>query len=153
MFIANQNSKNIGKWISILHRQSQIYLTQELKPYGLNSSEYIYLVNLSTEGEVVNQKQLTDMIIVDNALTTRALNSLEKKGYIIREKSKVDQRAYHIMLTEKGINVQPRILEILENWTNSISQGMNESERKSMIQSLMGMSDNAVQITKGNLYG
>ena len=35
------NGYSIGKWISVLHRQAQIYLNRELKPYGLNSSEYI----------------------------------------------------------------------------------------------------------------
>ncbi|MDR2393843.1 MAG: MarR family transcriptional regulator [Treponema sp.] len=137
--------KSIGKWISILHRQSQIYLNRELKSYGLNSSEYIYLVNLAAEHDGVNQKQLSDMLIIDNALTTRAMKNLENKGYIEREKKRSDKRAYTIRLTKKGIGIQPIILK---NWTGIISKGMNEAEKDSIIQRLIAMSNNAVKATK-----
>lgn len=148
----NQEIKSIGKWISILQRQSQIYLNRKLKPYGLNSSEYIYLVNLASKNDGVNQKHLSDMIIIDYALTTRALKNLENKGFIVRKRNKNDQRSYNIMLTEKGVKIQPIILEILKSWTDIISEGMNEEEKDSIIQKLTVMSNNALKETKGKLY-
>ena len=141
--------KSIGKWISILHRQSQIYLNRELKPYNINSSEYIYLVNLTDEHDEVNQKQLSDMIIIDDAFTTRAMKSLENKGYIVREKSRSDQRSYNIRLTEKGVGIRPIIIAILKNWTDIISEGMSEKDKNSLIERLATMSNNALKTTKG----
>ncbi|WP_319559741.1 MarR family transcriptional regulator [Marispirochaeta sp.] len=141
--------KSIGKWISILHRQAQIYLNRELKPYGLSSSEYIYLVNLGVEDDGINQKCLSDMIIIDDALTTRVMKNLETKGYIIREKSQIDKRSYNIRLTKKGIEIQPIILKVLKNWTDIIAEGMNEAERDSIIQKLTVMSHNALKVTQG----
>lgn len=146
--MGNQEIKSIGKWISILHRQSQIFLNKELKPYNLNSSEYVYLINLA-ENDGVNQKYLSDMIFIDDALTTRAMKSLESKGYIIREKSQKDQRSYHIRLTEKGISIQPIILEKLKSWTDIISKSMDEEEKDIIISKLKEMSDYALKITKG----
>ena len=145
----SQEIKSVGKWISILYRQAQIYLNRELKPYGLNSSEYIYLVNLSTENDGSNQKHLSDMIIIDNAFTTRAMKSLEKKDYITREKSKSDKRSYNIRLTGKGIDIQPTILKVLKDWTDIISEGMDEEEKDFIIQKLTIMSKNALKATKG----
>ncbi|WP_411678250.1 MarR family winged helix-turn-helix transcriptional regulator [Caproicibacter sp.] len=144
-----QEIKSIGKWISILYRQAQIYLNRELKPYDLNSSEYIYLVNLAAETNGSNQKHLSDMISIDDALTTRAMKSLENKGFIIREKSRSDKRSYHISLTEKGVGIQPNILEILKKWTDIISEGMDEDEKDFIIQKLTVMSNNAIKVTKG----
>ncbi|WP_020613782.1 MarR family winged helix-turn-helix transcriptional regulator [Sediminispirochaeta bajacaliforniensis] len=144
-----QEIKSIGKWISILHRQAQIYLNRELKPYGLSSSEYIYLVNLGAEGDGINQKHLSDMIIIDDALTTRVMKNLENKGYIIREKSQIDKRSYNIRLTKKGIEIQPIILKVLKNWTDIIGEGMNDAERDSIIQKLTVMSHNALKVTQG----
>lgn len=144
----SQEIKSIGKWISILHRQSQIYLNKELKPYDLNSSEYIYLVNLA-ENDGVNQKYLSDMIIIDDALTTRVMKSLESKGYIIRERNLNDQRSYNIRLTEKGVRIQPIILEKLKYWTDIISKGLNEEDKDSIIEKLIAMSNNALKVTKG----
>lgn len=145
----HQKIKSIGKWISILHRQAQIYLNGKLKPYGLNYSEYISLVNLSPESDGNNQKHLSDILIIDGALTTRAMKSLENKGYIIREKSKNDKRANSVRLTKKGIDIQPIILKALNDWTDSISEGMNEEEKDLIIEKLTAMSYNALKVTKG----
>jgi DNA-binding MarR family transcriptional regulator len=145
---AGNQEKSIGKWISVLHRQAQIYLNRELKPYGLNSSEYIYLVNLAAENDGVNQKRLSDTLIIDRAFTARAMKSLENKGYIVRKRSRNDKRSYNIRLTEKGTGIQPVILAILKRWTGIISEGMNEEEKDSTIQRLMAMSTNALKATK-----
>ena len=146
--MAHKEVKSIGKWISILHRQSQVYLNKELKPYNLNSSEYIYLINLAGNAGV-NQKYLSDMIIIDDALTTRAMKSLEEKGYIVREKSQSDKRSYNIKLTEKGLKIQPIIHEKLNYWTSVLSENMKEEEIDSMIEKLRSMSNNALKATKG----
>lgn len=140
--------KSIGKWISIIHRQSQIYINRELRPYNVNSSEYIYLINLAAESEGVNQKHLSDMLIIDDALTTRVMKSLESKGYIVRERCRSDKRAYDIKLTEKGVQIQPVILKTLKKWTDTISEGMDEGERDEMIEKLTVMSQNALLVTR-----
>ncbi len=145
----NNHIKSIGKWISIIHRQSQIYINRELKPYNLNSSEYIYLINLASENKGVNQKHLSDMLIIDDALTTRVMKSLEGKGYIVREKSQSDKRAYNIKLTEKGVRIQPVIIKTLKKWTDTISEGMDEAEKDAVIQKLTAMSQKALRATRG----
>ena len=144
--------QSVGKWISVLHRQSQVYIGRQLKPYGLGASEYIYLVHLATEKGDINQKQLSDLIMIDNALTTRAMKSLEKKGYIIRGKKKSDQRCYTVKLTEKGNEIIPVILHTLDNWSHSILQGITGDETDYIIRNLMVMSQNALCITKGDTH-
>ena len=144
----HQKIESMGKWISILHRQAQIYLNTRLKPYGLNYSEYISLVNLSSENDGNNQKHLSDILMIDGALTTRAMKNLENKGYIIRERSKSDKRANNVRLTRKGIEMQPIILMALKDWTDIISEGMNTDEKDSIIQKLTVMSNNALTVTK-----
>jgi len=143
-----QIRESVGKWISILYRHAQIYINNELKPYDLNSSEYIYLVNISSQ-EGVNQKYLSNMLAIDDALTTRVMKSLERKGYIVRQKSLEDKRAYIVKLTEKGDNIQPIIIEKLYRWTDIISENMSEEERESIIEKLKMMSHNALLVTKG----
>lgn len=145
----NETRKSIGKWISILHRQSQIYINNELKSYDINSSEYIYIVNLA-QHEGVNQKCLSDMIIIDDALTTRVMKSLEQKGYIIREKNFEDKRAYNVRLTAKGREVQPIILAKLRRWTEILSRDMSREEVDFIYEKLKLMSNNALHFIKGD---
>ncbi len=144
----NKNDKSIGKWISIIHRQSQIYLNSELRQYDINSSEYIYLVNLASN-EGVNQKYLSDMLCVDEALTTRVIRSLEKKKYVLREKDSYDKRAYNVRLTEKGKKIQPIIVDKLKYWTAILSTGMNIEQIDYIIDNLMSMANNAIITNRG----
>lgn len=148
MMMESPEIRSFGKWISILHRQFQIYLDNELNSYDLNSSEYIYLVNLVCN-EGVNQKYLSNMLIIDDTLTTRAMKSLEKKRFIIRETSLVDKRSYNASLTEKGKSIQPIILEKLHYWTDTLSKDMDDGEMDFILEKLILMSKNALLITKG----
>ena len=102
-------TESIGKWISLLYRQSQVYIGRELKPLNLTPSEYIYLIHLGARTGETNQKQLSDLIVIDGALTTRAMKSLERKGFIQRTRSMADQRSIMIRLTDQGRAVLPAI--------------------------------------------
>ena len=143
-------TKSIGKWISLLHRQFQIYLNNELKPYHINSSEYIFILNLYIDRDV-NQKYLSDTIVVDEALTARVVKNLESKGFINRKRSDLDKRAYDIRLTEAGHKLKPIILKKLNNWTANLSRGMSEAKVDEIIETLKIMSTYALTLTKGDL--
>ncbi|MGC7872194.1 MarR family winged helix-turn-helix transcriptional regulator [Desulfosporosinus sp. SYSU MS00001] len=145
----NIERKSIGKWISILHRQAQIYVNNEMKSYALNSSEYIYLINLAEKEDGVSQKYLSDKLYIDEALTTRVIRNLEKKGYVTRKKSLDDKRSYNVKLTEKGKNVQPIILDMLSRWTDILAKDMNEGEIDYILDKLKLMSKHALLVTKG----
>jgi DNA-binding MarR family transcriptional regulator len=77
------------------------------------------------------------------------MKSLESKGYVVREKSQSDRRSYRINLTEKGVSIQPIILKTLKEWTDIISEGMDEEEKIAIIQKLIVMANNALKVTKG----
>lgn len=145
----NHVEKSIGKWISILYRQFQIYINRELKKYDINSSEYIYLANIA-KSEGVCQKYFSDELSIDQALTTRVMKSLENKGYIVREKNSADKREYIIKLTSKGNKIQPVIIEKLNYWTNILSEGLETEEVDRLIAQLQLMSENVLKETKGH---
>jgi DNA-binding MarR family transcriptional regulator len=144
-----QKEESIGKLISILYRQAQVYLNKELKEIELTYSEYITLVNIEIN-QSFNQKHLAGLLVIDAALVTRSLKTLEKKGYIIKEKSLKDKRSYDIKLTQKGIRTQPIILKALESLTAIISEGMDENEKFFLIQKLKMMSSHLLKVTKKN---
>ena len=95
-------TKSVGKWISFLHRQFQVYINHEMKPYNINSSEYIYLAELGKD-EGVNQSYFTESLSIDPALTTRVMKTLEEKGFITRTKDEHDKRAVLIRITSYNV--------------------------------------------------
>ncbi len=144
----NLEERSIGKWVSILYRQFQIYINRALNEYDINSSEYIFLINISKK-QGVNQKMLSEDLIIDQALTTRVMKSLEEKGYITRAKNSHDRREYQIFLTEKGEEIQPIILGKLKAWTDILANDLNVEAVDQGIAMLKVMSTNAVQENRG----
>lgn len=62
------------------------------------SLEVIYLLNEPTVG------QFADFLNISQSNATYKVNSLIKKGYIVRQNSQTDRREYHLVLSEKFLN-------------------------------------------------
>lgn len=143
-----EQTGSVSRWISVLHRQFQIYLNRELKEHDINSSEYIFLVNLYIE-DGVSQEKLSANLFINKAATARAISRLEALGYVKRMRDPQDSRAYLVTLTEKGMEKRKFIRSKLKAWTEIISSGLTSEETDEMIRKLKIMSANAVAETKG----
>lgn len=141
--------ESIAKWISVLHRQFQIYLNRELKSYDIHASEYIFLVNLY-EKDGVTQEQLSTNLFINKAATARAIGRLEKLGYVQRTRNPNDGRAYLVTLTAKGLKMRNMIQDKLKYWTKVISSGLTPEEADDFVRKLKQMSDLALAKTKRN---
>lgn len=138
--------ENIGKWISVLHRQFQIYLNRELKNLDIHSSEYIFLVNLY-EKDSVSQERLSSNLFINKAATARAIARLEKLGYLTRTRDPFDSRAYVVTLTDKGLEMRNFIKSKLAYWTQIITADLTVDETADMITKIKQMSTNALTET------
>jgi DNA-binding MarR family transcriptional regulator len=139
--------EELGKWISILYRQFQVYINNELKDLNITSSEYIFLIKLY-ENKELNQEELSSMYYIDKALTARSLKSLEGKGYIERFKDEDDKRAYKVCVTQKALLIKERIDEALKSWDKIISINISNDKIKEVSELLKDMSLKA--LTKPN---
>ncbi len=144
-----KENESIARWISILHRQFQIYLNRELKDCDINSSEYIFLVNLY-ERDGISQEQLSANLFINKAATTRAISRLEKLGYLHRTRDPLDSRAYLVTLTVKGLEMRDFIKTKLSYWTQIISTDLTIEEADDFKQKIKQMSMNALAETKGD---
>lgn len=138
--------ESIGKWISVLHRQSQIYLNRELRDNDINSSEYVFLVNLY-EKDSVSQEKLSSNLFINKAATARAIGRLEKLGYVQRTRDPVDARAYLVTLTPKGLEIRDFIKTKLAYWTRTITAGLTTEETDDMVRKIKQMSAKALAET------
>ncbi|SHI48852.1 DNA-binding transcriptional regulator, MarR family [Clostridium amylolyticum] len=137
------NMKNIyeefGRWISILYRQFQIFINNELKDLNITSGEYIYLIKLY-ENKELTQEELAEIYYIDKAAITRSIRSLEDKGYIKRIKNQRDKRSYRIQVTDQALKVKHRIYNALKSWDDLISSDVNDDELKMLSNVLKNMS-------------
>ena len=131
----------IGRFISILYRKNQIFLSSVLKPLDISTSEYSILLILYDD-DALTQDDLTSRLFLDKSAVARALRSLEEKGFIHKEKDQTDQRCNRISLTPKSLAAEPCIMKALDQWNEILMSGMNEEERDMAYQILIRMTDN-----------
>lgn len=131
----------IGRFISILYRKNQIFLSSVLKPLGISTSEYPLLLILYDD-DSLTQEDITGRLHLDKSAVARAIHSLEEKGFVRKEKDQSDQRCNRISLTPKSLEVKPHIMEALDQWNDILMSDMNEEERHAAYQSLIRMTDN-----------
>lgn len=80
------------------------------------SVEIIDLLNAPTIG------QFADFLNISQSNATYKVNSLMRKGYLVRQNSDIDRREYHLILSEKYRNY----MTILTSYENTVTQRMKE---------------------------
>lgn len=73
-------------------------------------------------------------------LTTN-MNSLEDKGYIVRERSKTDKRVVLVVLTPKGKKAFYHHRDFHKNMIKAIVKDLDEDEMKVMIKCLLNLNE------------
>ena len=90
-------------------------IIRKYKPFldeiDLTYTQYITMMVL-WEKEQINVKELGENLFLDSGTLTPVLKKLETKGYIIRKRSKQDERNLIISITEKGMNLKKQAKNI-----------------------------------------
>jgi len=72
-----------------------------LDKLDLTYTQYIVMMVMWEEKEL-NVKELGDKLFLDSGTLTPVLKKLEAKGYVTRERSKIDERTLIVTLTDGG---------------------------------------------------
>jgi DNA-binding MarR family transcriptional regulator len=131
-------SKSIGRLVSILHRNSQIYFNHVLKDFNITSSEYSFLLYLFHNDGII-QDDLSNYLCIDKAATARAIKSLEEKGYVTRNKDTLDKRCNRVYLTEMAKSYSQDIINRVLHWSEILSENMDKETKDIVYNSLESM--------------
>lgn len=82
-----------------------------LDPLGLTYTQYVTMMAL-WEKDGVSVKELGKRLYLDSATLTPLLKRLEAHGYIMRQRSKEDERSVTISLTQEGRDLRDKALEV-----------------------------------------
>jgi DNA-binding MarR family transcriptional regulator len=115
---------------------------EELKEFNLGSGQFHFLMILYIK-DGVNQETLAEKLNIDKATSARAIKKLEEQGFVNRKKDPDDRRNYHIFLTEKAIQLKPKIRNILSNWTDLLLEDLSKEEVNQLFILLEKISLNA----------
>ena len=82
-----------------------------LEDLDLTYTQYIAMMVLWEEKQI-SVKELGRRLYLDSGTLTPLLKSLEKKGFVRRQRSREDERVLITELTEKGAALRERALEV-----------------------------------------
>ena len=82
-----------------------------LSALDLTYTQYITLLAL-WEMDHITVKELGEKLYLDSGTLTPLLNKLEKKGYIIKNKSDKDGRELVVIVTDEGLRLKQKALDI-----------------------------------------
>ena len=129
-------------------RSGRQIINQELHPLNLSSAEGNILLHLLTQGQGIVQEQLVEQLDVSKPAVSRALDSLEAKQYITRQRDLKDRRAYRIWLTEKALETGPSIEQAYNQVFTLALQGISQDELVFFMQLFSRISEN---FTRGQI--
>ena len=85
--------------------------TPWLKPLGLTYTQYIvFLVLWEKDGIPVSE--ICDRLMLDNGTVSPLLKKMEQAGYVMRRRSRRDDRVVEITLTEAGKALQEKAKDV-----------------------------------------
>lgn len=84
-----------------------------LSPLDLTYTQYILLLALwERDGQTV--KSLGKMLYLDSGTLTPLIRRMEGKGFLVRRRSKKDERSVEVFLTQKGHQLKEKASEVPE---------------------------------------
>lgn len=132
MQMSNLGAGSFGKYISAIYRHSQILVSARLRPFGIGSGQYIFLLTIAAN-EGISQKALSHQLVIDKTTTAKAVNKLEALGYVLRKTAPQDNRYNLLYLTSSGKSVVPKVREILDDLSKLSLVGIGDTEYRVMM--------------------
>ncbi len=90
-------------------------VVKKYRPYldelDLTYTQYIAMMVFWEKGKC-SSKELGEKLFLDSGTLTPVLKSLEKKGFVKRERSSLDERLLDVSITEKGMELRERAVEV-----------------------------------------
>ena len=118
----------------ILDYEESVLRASEFKDLTNNDIHVIRAIGM-------NEKKNMSMIAKELAVTigtlTISINSLVRKGYVIKERSQKDKRVVFVNLSSKGEAAFSRNVELYDQMVNSMVEDLDDNEMDILMKSLL----------------
>ena len=117
IFSYQQPEENTGYLLWQVTMGWHLRMNQQLRPVGLTLTQFSLLAGLywlSRQGEAVTQQRLADYAHTDRMMTSKVLQTLERKGLVERHSHPQDARAKQLRLTDAGEHLLRQAHAVME---------------------------------------
>lgn len=121
----------LGDFIGFRLRRVQNQLSRDFAEatasFGLRSGLFSSLAIISANAGL-SQSELSREVGLDKSVTVSIVDDLERFGWAVREKSKVDRRRHALTITTAGVAKLEELFAILENTENAVLHELSPAE-------------------------
>ena len=127
------NDVLVNLFRDIMELEEQAIITQEYQDITNNDMHVIEAIGVK---EPKNMSTIAKQLSVTVGTLTIAMNSLVKKGYVIRERGKEDRRVDYFSLSEKGLRAYRHHEEFHRQMIEAVLENLTEDETESLVKAL-----------------
>lgn len=138
----NQHNNLIGFLVYDAQRAISKSLEAALKPYGITPGQWNLINQLDQAGEL-SQKQLAERTRKEQATITRYLDTLERKGLVVRKQHKSDRRAHAISITDQARDLVASVQPITVDAADRLIEGIDQADIDTFVSVLAKLKENA----------
>ena len=127
------NEVLVNLFRDVMDIEQKAIITEEFQDITNNDMHIIEAIGIN---EPKNMSTIAREISVTVGTLTIAMNSLVKKGYVLRERGKEDRRVVYISLTERGRAAYVHHARFHKAMIDSISDELTSEEMELLIKTL-----------------
>lgn len=123
----------------IMEIEERKLITDEFKEITYNDMHIIEAIGIDAIGLETPPRKMSEIaktMSVTTGTLTKAVNALEKKGYVTRQRSKEDKRVVYILLTERGVRAYQHHEKFHQDMIAFILEHVSEEESRVLQQAL-----------------
>lgn len=118
---------------------------EDIKNYGLNTTEFAVLELLYHKGEQPIQK-IGEKVLLASSSITYVVDKLEKKQLLVRKPCSRDRRVTYAVITDKGRELMEAIFPKHKKAIEKIFAGINDEEKAQLIEQLKRLGKHAQEM-------
>lgn len=114
---------------------------------GLTRAQWRVIARLRRR-EGINQRDLAEILEIENITLTRHIDRLEEKGFVERRRDPADRRAWNLYLNDKVQPVLDRMRELSAITRGEALKGFSEAETEQLIDQLLRIKSNILELDR-----
>ena len=126
--------------ISLLYRGLNKYLDRVLKPYGLGSGQFLFIIIIN-ENEGISMNEIITNSYFDKGTVSKTIQKLEEENYIYYKLDENDKRIKRIYTTNKTNTIMNELYQIRKEIYDQLS---NNQDRNNVIDTLAVLANNSI---------
>ncbi|WP_129802174.1 MarR family transcriptional regulator [Streptomyces sp. F001] len=118
---------SIAPKLRLAAKESRAFFEAELGRSGITFATWTVLATLKLEGPMI-QRRLAEYLSIEGPTLTRHLETMERRGIVLRTRSGADRRAVTVELTPEGDAMYSKIESIALRSHERMLEGISDSE-------------------------